>query len=300
MDDTHVLAGYDRAMRRWSSPEPGKIKIGSEAHKRLFCSMLLGTHNPYKPAVIQWPRLSSDTLRRVTSLPIWDIAVQTEGRASIRVKTFAERVSDPLLRSALVLDAAEESRHKAVLSKMVEAYGIKLAPEPAYTAPRNPDWSWLVTGYSECIDSFFAFGLFALAQRSGFFPQELVETFEPVMQEEGRHILFFVNWAAWYRANLPWWRRPLFYAKTLAVWAFLAWERIGIASGIESGSGAMQDANFAMSGGHSFAENLKPGELLDLCLSENERRMAGYDRRLLRPMVVPGLASLVRKLFGHS
>ena len=35
--------------------------------------------------------------------------------------------------------------------------------------------------------------------------------------------------------------------------------------------------------------------LLDTCLAENDRRMAGYDRRLLRPMAVPRLVRLARK-----
>ena len=294
MSDAITVQDADHAMRNWSG-EPGRIRIGSDEHKRLFCRMLLETHNPYKPAVIDWPRLAPEALQRVTSLPIWDIAVQTEGRASIRVQAFAETVRDPLLRQALDMDGGEEARHKVVLSKLVEAYGIPLAPEPEYLKPDDAEWAWMVTGYSECIDSFFAFGLFEVARRSGYFPPELVEPFEPVMQEEGRHILFFVNWAAWYRKNLPWWRRPLFFFKTLAVWAFLVWERIGIAKGIDAG-GQMQDANFAMTGSASVGIELKPRELIDLCLAENDRRMAGYDRRLLRPMTVPRLARLARRL----
>ena len=89
-----------------------------------------------------------------------------------------------------------------MLANLVKAYGIRLASEPPYRYPRDPEFTYLVTGYSECIDSFFAFGLFELARRSGFFPPELVETFEPVIQEECRHILLFVNLVAWRRANL--------------------------------------------------------------------------------------------------
>ncbi|WP_295996553.1 ferritin-like domain-containing protein [Rugamonas sp.] len=282
-------------MRHWRDPGPDPVRPGSPRHLHMFCQMLLHTHNPYKPAVIDWPPLTPDALRRVTSLPIWDIAVQTEGRASIRVRSFAATVRDPLLRQALEMDGAEEARHKDVLSKLVQAYGIALAPEPAYLAPDDPEWGWLLTGYSECIDSFFAFGLFAAARRSGFFPPELVDTFEPVIQEEGRHILFFVNWAAWHRRNLPWWRRPLYTAKVARVWLYLIWERIGIARGIDT-DGMAQDANFTMNGSAMLGEALSPRTMIELCLEENARRMAGYDSRLLRPQTVPRLARWALRL----
>ncbi|AOI39027.1 hypothetical protein [Burkholderia oklahomensis] len=279
----------DHAMRNWVHESRGPVQVGSDTHKQMFCQMLLDTHNPYRPAVIDWPPLEPEALRRLTSLPIWDIAVQTEGRASIRVATFASTVRDPLLREALDMDAAEEARHKVVLSKLVGAYGIRLAPEPAYPVPNDAEWAWMVTGFSECIDSFFAFGLFRSAQRSGYFPEELVETFEPVIQEEGRHILFFVNWFAWYWRSMPWRRRPWFFARVAAVWAFLIWERIGIARGIDT-DGVARDANFPANTAATVGDALNPRDLIELCLSENDRRMAGYDKRLLRPTIVPRLA----------
>jgi hypothetical protein len=302
MDHTPAIETADHAMRHWHGPDQGPdggpVRIGSAAHLRLFSRMLLDTHNPYRPAVMTWPRLDAAALARLTALPIWDIAVQTEGRASIRVATFAATAADPLLRQALEMDAAEEQRHKVVLGHLVASYGIGLAPEPDYPPPRDAEWAWLVTGYSECIDSFFAFGLFALAQRSGYFPPELVETFEPVIQEEARHILFFANWVAWHRRRLGWWRRLRFEARVAAVWVFLIWERIGIARGIDA-DGVAQDANFAMTGGGAIGVELQPRELIGLCLAENERRMAGYDRRLLRPTTVPRLAALARRLLPH-
>jgi len=285
----------DYAMRNWSHPSRGKIRVGSSEHLRMFCTMLLDTHNPYKPAVIEWPRLSPDALHRVTSLPIWDMAVQKEGCAAVSVESFAKTVSDPLLRRALDMDGGEELRHKVVLSKLVAAYGIELQPEPHYPAPRDPEWGWLTIGYGECIDSFFAFGLFEVARRSGYFPPELIETFEPVIQEEGRHILFFVNWAAWHRRNMPWWRKPWFAVKVLAAWIYLIWQRIGIAKSIDRGAGA-RDLNFTARGTGSVGVQLEPAEMIALCLAENERRMAGYDSRLLRPNTVPFLAKLARRI----
>lgn len=270
----------------------GPIRLGSDAHKDLFCRTLLDTFNPYKPAVIDWPELDSGARDRLVSLPIWDIAVQTEGRARLNVATYAATAPDPLLRKAIELNAFEEGRHKHVLSNLVAAYGIALAPEPEYTVRGDPEWAFMVTGYSECIDSFFAFGLFETAKRSGFFPEALVDTFEPVIQEEARHILFFVNWAAWHRRTMPLWRRPFFELKVLAVWLFLVWERIGIARNVGSG---VQDNNFTVTGAKSVGEDINVAQLIDLCLAENTRRMGLYDRRLLRPFAVPALAGFVRR-----
>ena len=204
---------------------------------------------------------------------------------------------DPLLREAITLNAFEEGRHKEVLGKLVAAYGIALAPEPAYPPPRHPEWAWMTLGFSECIDSFFAFGLFALAQHSHFFPPELVDTFEPIMQEEARHILFFVNWVAWHRRNLAWWRRPWFWVRIAAVWVRLVRERIGLARGIGASQDEKpQDNNFTLTGSKAVSDiDLPIATLLDTCLAENDRRMAGYDRRLLRPMAVPRLVRLARK-----
>ena len=101
MSDTLTPAEADFTMRHWTYRSTGRIKIGSAQHQRMFCEMLLTTHNPYKPAVIEWPMLAPAALKRVTSLPIWDIAVQTQGRASIRVSTYAASIDDPVLREAV-------------------------------------------------------------------------------------------------------------------------------------------------------------------------------------------------------
>jgi hypothetical protein len=275
----------------------GPIRLGSEAHKTLFCRTLLDTFNPYKPAVIDWPKLDTEARARLVDLPIWDIAVQTEGRARLNVASYGAIVADPLLRKAIELNAFEEGRHKHVLSNLVAAYGIALAPEPEYVVRGDPEWAFMVTGYSECIDSFFAFGLFESAKRSGFFPSELVETFEPVIHEEGRHILFFINWAAWHRRNMPFWRRPFFELKVLAVWLFLIWERLGIARDLGSG---VQDNNFTVTGAKAIGNDIDVAELIDICLAENERRMGVYDRRLLRPFAIPALAKFARRFMRSS
>jgi hypothetical protein len=83
--DDAVVGAADRAARIWEASEAGPIVLGSEGHKRAFRRMLIETHNPYTPSIVAWPILEPEARDRLVSLPIWDIAMQTEGNASLRV-----------------------------------------------------------------------------------------------------------------------------------------------------------------------------------------------------------------------
>jgi hypothetical protein len=299
LPDAETVAAADARARHWQSPETGPLRPGSEAHKRAMCAMFADTFNPYKPSVIPWPKLEPDALARITSLPIWDIAVQTEGRARLRMAAYAATITDAEMRETIARNGWEENRHKEVLARLVEAYGIPLQPEPEYVAPRDAEWAYMKTGFAECIDSFFAFGLFEAARRSGFFPSELTDTFEPVIQEECRHILLFANWLAWHRANLPWWRRAWFEARVWAVWVSLGIERAGLAKTVGGKPPPKDDKNFTITSAETLsAEAMTFRDILDLCLAENDRRFAGYDQRLLRPTTMPWIARLLRRVMG--
>jgi len=124
-----------------------------------------------------------------------------------------------------------------------------------------------------------------------------VETFEPVIQEEARHILLFANWLAWHRRNLRAWKRPWFELRIAAVWVFLAWERMGIARGLSDNKA--DDNNFTVTGGKAVSgDEVNVRDLLALCLAENDRRFAGYDPRLVRPVTMPWLTRRVLWVMG--
>jgi hypothetical protein len=289
----------DMARPVWTTADvpEGFLSVGSEEHKRLFCRMLLDTFDPYKPAVIPWPKLSGDALARLTGLPFWSVAVETEGWASTRMQALADITEDPLIREAIALNAFEERRHKEVLENMVRFYGIEIGPEPVYPRPKNEEWAFIQTGYGECLDSFFAFGLFHAAKETGFFPPELVEVFEPVVREESRHILFFVNWIAYTQANRGLAVRPWFAMRRLLAIAIKGWSRLSLAKGVGGGS----DANtFTHEGADDLGIELTPRSFLELCLSENDRRMSLYDARLLRPVIMPRLVRTVAPLLGRA
>ncbi|HEY1435235.1 MAG TPA: ferritin-like domain-containing protein, partial [Thermoanaerobaculia bacterium] len=266
--------------------------IGSEDHKKTFCEAFTKTHIPFEPESIRWPDLDAMSLSRLKALPIWNEAVRTETATAMEVQSLGRVEPDPVLADAIALQGYEEGRHAAILSLLTRHYGIPVAPFPPPAPPKDPLWTFLSTGYGECLDSFFAFGLFAIGERSGYFPAALIDIFDPIMQEEARHILFIVNWAAYLRARTAFALRPAFDARR--AWT-IARQIAGHARQALRFGGAGSQEGFTMAS-HSAFGDLSARSFLGLCLAENDRRLSRYDSRLLRPALVAPLVRIALKL----
>ncbi len=278
--------------------ETATSRVGSDEHRRLLADFFIGTHREYTPENIDWPVLSESELARLTGLPFWQEAVATEAVTSATVTAAAALEADPALRRAIALQGFEEQRHARLLQALTAQYRIPIEPAPPYV-PRSLEHDFLFAGFGECFDSFFAFGLFDLARESGYFPPGLVRLFEPVMDEEVRHILFFVNWVAARRAQLPWWKRPAFRLRCAGIILEQLASRLKTARALSRGprpSAAPPAGNFTLSAHQQLAAPVSLHGLLRRCLAENERRMSGYDARLRRPRLVPALARLLYRL----
>jgi hypothetical protein len=263
--------------------------IGSEEHKRLLCRTFIDTHRPFDPAGIAWPELDEQALARLKALPVWTEAARTEAETALKVQTLGREEKNPLLAEAIRLQGYEEGRHASIIRALIERYGIAVPAFDLPSPPKDAVWTFMSVGYGECIDSFFAFGLFEIGRRSSYFPSALTDIFEPIVQEEARHILFLVNWAAYRRKQVPVLARPLFDARRALVVGRQFFEHARQAASF-GGKGSEQ--GFEMTSHNAFGDISARG-FFELCLSENDRRLAAYDPRLLRPTLVPGAVRLV-------
>jgi len=279
------------------------FKIGSDEHGRLLCRTFIETHRPFRAQDIVWPELDAESLARLKGLPVWDEAARTEAATAVKVQTLGETEKDPILKEAIALQGYEEGRHAEIISLLTKTYGIPTAPFGQPEKPKDPTWTFLRTGYGECLDSFFAFGLFDIGRRTDYFHEDLIALFDQIMQEEARHILFIVNWAAYLRARRPLPLRPAFDARRAWNIAAQAFDRVKGAMQM-AGSGDKDKGKGTQDGftlkSHKVFGDFTLRSFLELCLAENERRLSIYDSRLLRPFLVPGTVKLLLKVLPRN
>jgi len=285
-----------------------RLILGSEEHKTLLCRTFIDTHDPFKPIEIRWPDLDAEGLARLKAMPVWNEATRTEAATAVKVQSLGDTEKDPLLAEAISLQGYEEGRHAEVLQLLTKHYGIPVAPYPPPEVPRDPTLAFLRTGYGECLDSFFAFGLFRLGVDAEIFPKALTDVFEQIMQEEARHILFIVNWAAYLRA-----RRPVLLRPGFDLWrgwniVAQAFDRLkGALAMAGGGDDKKKDATgrdetqdgFTLKT-HSIFGDFSLRSFLQTCLAENDRRLSVYDPRLLRPLLVPSVVKAMIKVLPRK
>lgn len=279
--------------------DTNQIVIGSDAHKELFCRAFIDTHDPYDPHAMDWPPVEEDAVARLRAMPFWGEAISTERDVAKKVQALAPLEPDPLLREAIALQGYEEGRHSALLDEMLRHYDIPPPHVKDEEQTGDPLWNFMRVGYGECFDSFFAFGLYTLARDSGLFPPALLKTMEPIVQEEARHILFFVNWIAYCRARQPAPQRLLHRGSCMLAMAVQVWTRVKTAVAAARGGDDNKNSDeddFMLGVKDSLEVVSSPRQFLEVCLRENDRRLAPYDPRLLRPTFVPKIARTLMRV----
>jgi hypothetical protein len=259
------------------------VRIGSNEHKELFCRSFMESHRAYDPQEWPWPQLDEVSLARLRAIPIWTLALEVELGAGEMLARYAQTESDPLVRQALELQGYEEGRHGRILQCLVERYGLHVTPNVPKQSPTRG--AFIAFGYNECVDSFAGFGIFRLARDARILPEALTSLFTRLLVEEARHIVFFVNWIAWDRT-----RRGLRGPILQAIPALVSYgATIGrrIKSGAEIQSHKVPDDKTDLFG--DVLKNLTAAKFVRACVEENDRYMASFDQRLIRPRVIPAL-----------
>ncbi|MBV9388416.1 MAG: ferritin-like domain-containing protein [Chroococcidiopsidaceae cyanobacterium CP_BM_ER_R8_30] len=262
------------------------MKIGSEAHKELFCQSFMASHLEYNPEELPWPQLGDAALNLLRGIPFWEEALDTERQAGAKISAYAATISDPLLREALALQGMEEYRHGRMIANLIERYGIEINERPAAALPNNLEQAFTRFGYEECLDSFFSFGMFKLARHSGLFPEQIFTLFDPIIHEEARHIVFFVNWVTYLRMN----RGQGAIQRTASdLWHY----GNALAHLVDTfRSPNPNNEGFTAIGASEFTADLTPEKFLSTCLEENLRRMSVFEDQLLRPQLIPRLSKV--------
>jgi hypothetical protein len=263
------------------------MKPGTRRHRDLFCREFTRSHLQFEPRDLPWPILDEEQTKLLRAIPFWEIARDTEREAGVLVTAMAATVDDPVIRDAIALQGFEEERHARLIQTLIERYGIEVkAPEPI-PVPKDVRRRFTDFGYEECLESYFAFGLFRVAHEADIFPEAFFEIFEKIITEEVRHITYFINWFVYdqVQRGAPWSLPP--FRASRAAWHYSRAVK-GLVDSFREGSDS--GFGFTATGAGSLTRDLTAKLFLAVCREENARRMAQMHPSLLKPTLIPNLA----------
>ena len=282
--------GAPRAPLSWASRRARRSKIGSDAHKELFCRHFNDTYQDYEPAT---PALARARRGRRCSgcaaVPFWQEVLHTERRAGAIVAAFAATIDDPVLSEAVALQGFEEARHAELLRVMIRRYGIDATEQPLDAAARR---------YRDRLQGFrlrrmrrFASSASASSRsraQSGFLPESMFDDLRhaDVRGDAAHRLLRQLDGvapgaaAAGARAGGA---APPRCASTAA--------RCSASSAPPGAAPQVNDGkDFSATQASIFLDGFTFRRFLEDCYAENARRMSAFDRTLLRPRLLPAIA----------
>ena len=265
------------------------VKVGSDAHKALFCGQFLRTWQHYDPATLCWPELDDAQLDRLRSVPFWQEVYHTERRAGAIVAAFAPTVQDPMVREAIALQGEEEARHARLIRVMIDRYGLDATEQPIESFPPDLETAFIDFGFGECMDSFLGFGAFKTARQSHFLPEAMFDIFDVLMYEETRHIVFFINYMAWRQVQRGRGAAPM---RALASAWYCARALSRLLGMVRRGKDAGDGKDFAITEASVFVDGFRFRQFVEDCHRENARRMEAFDPELLQPRLLPAIANV--------
>lgn len=268
------------------------MRVGSEAHKQLFCRSFIRTHRRFEPEQLPWPDLDPASLDRVQQVPFWQEVLHTEMRAIDIIDAFSRTVPDPLVREAIDLMGYEEKRHGRLVRFLIDRYGVKTDPEPMHPLPPDVEGTFIDFGYGECVDAFLGFGLFNIARQSRFLPDAMFDVLDVLMYEETRHIILFTNWMAYREAQRG--RRAAPLRGMTAAWHYGRSIGSKVRVIVRNARDKSDGRRFSATQASEFLEGFSVRRLVDECLAENARRLGQFEADLVRPLLLPGIARGIR------
>jgi hypothetical protein len=267
-----------------------QIKIGSYDSKKQFCRRFTEGYALESESIL-WPSLDHSTQERLQGIPLWPRVRQSKHRAAQIVSAFADTLSDSMIKAAIALQAQQEQQHYQSFESFIQTYDIAAPALQTASLPPNLEAAFIDLGFQKCLDTLLGFGFYGLAHETQALPEELLQCFDGLLNAEARHIIFFINWFAYYRTKQGKSWNELQGIGTI-------WQQRGELLKLLMAFGKDDDDDnilFILFGG-TQPEKLTAERFLTLCLSENKRRMSLPSSAGLQPQLAPTLASFGRSI----
>ncbi len=152
------------------------MRVGTPQHRELFCQTIIAGHRANDPHALLWPDPFSDGVR--------PMARGAGHNAGTMVTAFGAPFDDRVIRAAVALAAAEETRHGTIMTEPIEPN--RLATGDLAVARANADEQrFISSGSAACADFRRATSVFRPARRRAMLPAPPLNILANVVTEAG-------------------------------------------------------------------------------------------------------------------